>query len=86
MAFTGLQKGQLTYFVNGHPYQGADNPVDKYIQARPEDVQVLLALGVWQVVPPPSKPTVMPEAQLSSDGDELSFVPEQVAPFAPEAV
>ena len=71
LRFTGPQRGGVTYKgrVSGRSYVGGDNPMDKYADVDPRDVEHLLLLGVWEVVsqpavaiavPPPPAPVAMP--------------------------
>jgi len=71
LRFTGPQRGGVTYKgrVSGRAYVGGDNPMDKYADVDPRDVEHLLMLGVWEVVsqpqaaiavPPPPAPVAMP--------------------------
>ena len=71
LRFTGPQRGGVTYKgrVSGRSYVGGDNPMDKYADVDPRDVEHLLLLGVWEVVsqpsvaiavPPPPAPIAMP--------------------------
>lgn len=52
MEFTGSQVGGITYTVNGKSYKGGNNPINKFIDARPGDVERLLNLGMWRIVRP----------------------------------
>jgi len=71
LRFTGPQRGGITYKgrVSGRSYVGGDNPMDKYADVDPRDVDHLVSLGVWEVVsqpsaaiavPPPPAPVAMP--------------------------
>jgi glycosyltransferase involved in cell wall biosynthesis len=68
MEFTGPQKGAIPYIgrPSGRTYYGADNRFDKYQNVDPRDVDHLVSLGVWKVVPGQPRPTVHrdePQAQ-----------------------
>lgn len=71
MEFMDVNKGTKQYRVNGREYSGADTPFDKFVDALPEDVQGLLACGVWRVAP---MPATAPQ------------LPPLVAPFMPGGV
>lgn len=53
MEFTGDRVGGASYIgrPSGHTYIGGNNTFDKYINADPRDVDHLLSLGIWRVVP-----------------------------------
>lgn len=51
LEYIGRNAGSIPFRVNGRTYRGADNPQDKFVRAKPEDVTTLLAQGVWRQVP-----------------------------------
>lgn len=50
MEFIGQEKGAVTHHIKGVPYRGADSSLHKYVDAEPEHVAGLIALGKWRVV------------------------------------
>lgn len=52
LEFIGSQTGSMTYNVNGKSYRGGNNPINKFVDARPEDVERLVSFGIWRVVRP----------------------------------
>lgn len=80
LRFTGPQRGGVTYRgrVSGRSYVGGDNPMDKYADVDPRDVDFLVSLGVWEVVsqpavaiavPPPPAPIAMPAPPAAAAGE-----------------
>lgn len=59
LEFTGSQIGAMTYTVNGKSYKGGNNPIHKFVDARPGDVDRLIDLGVFRLVRPP-EPEIKP--------------------------
>ena len=57
LEFIGDRVGAVTYTVHGNAYRGGNNAFDKFVDAQPNDVEKLVGLGVWRVVPkPPPEP------------------------------
>lgn len=61
MEFLGRQTGPIPYTVNNHIYYGANTNENRYADVLFNDVQKLLRLGVWRVVPEPPPPPPAPE-------------------------
>lgn len=69
MEFIGERTGAVTYFGNeGRQYRGGNNPMDKYANVHPADVQKMEMTSVWRVVkvepPPPEIPVAEPVMEL----------------------
>lgn len=50
LEYLGENLGGIPYKANGRMYIGANNDVEKYVDARPEDVEPLERTGRWRVV------------------------------------
>lgn len=51
MEYTGQQRGARTYRgKNRRTYRGGNNPIDKFADVHPDDVETLAATGWWVVV------------------------------------
>ena len=50
LEFIGEQAGGITFTVNGRQYTGASTPENRYVNALPEDVDMLVMRGVWRQV------------------------------------
>ena len=51
MEFTGIERGTLSFFVNGRIYQGANNDVDRFAVVQAADVHRMIETQKWRVVP-----------------------------------
>ena len=51
MEFIGAERGQLSFFINGRVYQGANNDVDRFAVVQAADVHRLIETQKWRVVP-----------------------------------
>lgn len=64
MEFVGPQVGAITFFgANGRQYRGGNNPLERFCDMFAEDVDRLVATGLWQVVDlplPKPEPVVVP--------------------------
>ncbi len=84
MEFIGESVGARTFTVNGRSYRGGRNPLNRYIDARLEDVEKLLSMGLWGRVPQPAQAAqqAQVEAALATQpaaqapGDDLPDLPE----------
>lgn len=86
MEFTGIPRGAVSYggrgvSPSGTIYRGGNNPYDRYIDAKPEDVKWLESLSVWKQVPRPTvtapKPMFKPEETQTPVPVEV-VVPDEV--------
>lgn len=48
LEYLGKQSGAVTYTINGRQYRGGNNDLDRYVDARKEDVNQLLSMGMWR--------------------------------------
>lgn len=81
LEFTGNQQASVTFNVNGRSYRAGNNPIEKYINAPLHDVEGLLRLGIFVVVPPLAQTEPI-------KGDDVSNTPDpnaKGADVAPEA-
>lgn len=59
LEFTGERQGAVTYYgLAGRSYRGGNNPLERYINAHPDDVAKLVSVGDWKVVSIPVLPDV----------------------------
>ena len=63
LEFTGEYLGPVAFNVNGRTYYGAKDELHRFINAPREDVDRLVSLGKWRVVPPPAEARVQPESR-----------------------
>lgn len=59
MRYTGARQAPVTYYANGHPYPAANTPKWRIFDAKLEDVEHLLAMGVFTEIgraPKPAEP------------------------------
>lgn len=76
LEFTGSQIGSMTYNVNGKSYRGGNNPINKFVDARPEDVDRLVSFGIWRIVRP-ALPEI-PEEEVEEKAQSLLDDAEEV--------
>ena len=48
MEYIGSNQGAIGFQINGRVYRGGDNPLDRYTDALPEDVEGLRMTGRWR--------------------------------------
>jgi hypothetical protein len=72
LEYIGMNAGAISFVVNGASYRGGRNPLHRYIDARPGDVEALVLTGRWgrviraeaaPVAPPPPAPAPAPEPE-----------------------
>ena len=64
MEFIGERTGAVTYFGHeGRQYRGGNNPMDKYANVHPADVQKMEMTSVWRVVKVEPQPVEIPVAE-----------------------
>ena len=81
LEYIGANTGAISFMVNGRTYRGGRNPVTRYIDARPEDVEHLLLTGRWGRV---ERRAVVPESPLPVPTKQ-EIAPEPAIVLAPQA-
>ena len=56
MEYIGENRGAISFRVNGRNYRGGNNPINRFANAHPDDVEDLILLGRWRRVDMVSAP------------------------------
>lgn len=94
MQFIGPQRGPVTYYVNGHPYVGANDDRHRFVNVRAEDATRLGMLEVWRKVrvqapppvPEPEPVTVTQPEPVPAPIAAVAELPKPVMPPHPDII